>query len=334
MVAAHRVGGPRQTGARLAGHHRRPRAVEQRDLYELPKDRAVILTERQAAGLAITAGRRLPTPADLDAAVRTVEEATWTSEQLWERFYDHRAAVHAADIRRVRAWGARLADVAPQRQPANYRAGHDTIVAQQPTLPVRVDEVFPLVRFLIGNFRDRGPGPRRYGWHTASCNRLDVTTTDGHHVTLTLDLMIRGGVAVHDPVTPFCPAETDYAADPDLALARSGQRRPTPMISAVFPVSPAQLAVWARPTPPAPATPALQQLGIALTFPGAQHFTAEPAWTGSSHHWERFTATTATGEPAPSTAAGSTSRIFVPDDINLMKTVHARIMERPGRPGT
>ena len=49
---------------------------EQRDLYELRRDNVVFLTERQATGLAIVAGRRLPTALELAASIRTAEETS------------------------------------------------------------------------------------------------------------------------------------------------------------------------------------------------------------------------------------------------------------------
>jgi hypothetical protein len=293
---------------------------DQHDLSEAPSDAVVVLTGQQAVGLAILAGRRLPRAGELSAALRAEEEARWAGEQLWKRFYDHRAAQFAGDVKRVRAEGARLVDAPPERQPVSYPEDGQRVAARLPALGVRVGEQFPLVRFLIGSFHDRWRDG--YGSYTTLCNRLDVVTGGGETVGLTLELMVRGGLLVHPgAVTPFCPAEADYLDDPELALAQAGQRWPDPLWCAVFPVSPARLEVWGRPSAP---SAALRRLTIALTFPGSEEFVALPAWSDTFHLWDYF----ATAGTLP--AHGAAHEIFVPDDINLMKVVRARIVEWSG----
>jgi hypothetical protein len=293
---------------------------DQHDQYEVPSDAVVVLTEQQAVGLAILAGRRLPTASELAAALRSEEETRWAGQQLWKRFYDHRAARFAADVERIREEAARLAGVPPERRPVSYREDAERAVAGIPPLPVRVGEPFPLVRFLIGSFHDRWRDG--YGSYTTLCNRLDVMTGGGESITLTLEVMVRGGLLVHPgAVTPYCPAEADYLDDPELALAQAGQRWPDPLWCAVFPVSPARFEVWGR---PATASAALRRLSIALTFAGGKEFVAVPAWSDTFHLWDYF----ATAGALP--ADGEGHEIFVPDDINLMKEVQARIVEWSG----
>ncbi len=246
----------------------------------------------------------------------------------------HRVAVLADEVQRLRAEAARLADTPPHRQPVFYASDREQVVAGIPALRVDVGEVFPLLRFLVGDFRDRGPDRTRYGSYTVFGNRLDVVPPEGETVALALQVMVRGGLLVHPPAfTPFCPAEADYASDPaaalELRLAQSGQRWPRPMSSAVFPVSPAKLEIWGLPTPaaaPRTAPAALRGLGIALTFPGELELVAVPAWRGTFHQWERFVAADDTELPP---TRGSGHEVFVPDDINVMKTVHARILAPP-----
>jgi hypothetical protein len=293
---------------------------DQHDLSESPSDAVVVLTEQQAVGLAILAGRRLPTESELAAALRAEEESRWSGEHLWKRFYDDRAALFAADRERVRAEAVRLADAPPQRQPISDQEDGQRVAARLPALAVRVGEPFPLVRFLIGSFHDRRPDD--YGSYTVLCNRLDVVTGGGETVSLTLELMVRGGLLVHPgAVTPYCPAEADYLDDPELALAQAGQRWPDPLWCAVFPVSPARFEIRGR---PASTSAALRRLSIAVTFPGSQEFVAVPAWSDSFHLWDYF----ATAGTLPADETGQ--EIFVPDDINLMKPVQARIVEWSG----
>ena len=292
---------------------------DQHDRYELPSNEVVVLTHQQAIGLAILAGRRLPTASELAAALRAEEEFRWAGRQPWKRFYDHRAERFAADLARVRADGAHLVDAPPERRSVPCSEDADRLVAEIQALPVRVGEPFPLVRFLVGSFHDRWRDG--YGSYTTLCNRLDVVTGSGETVGLTLELMVRGGLLVHPgAVTPYCPAEADYLADPELAPAQAGQRWPDPLWCAVFPVSPARFEIRGR---PATASPALQRFTIALTFPGGKEFVAMPAWTGTFHLWDYF----ATAGAPPAGAEGH--EIFVPDDINLMKTVQARIVDWP-----
>ena len=144
-------------------------------------------------------------------------------------------------------------------------------------------------------------------------------TGSGETVGLTLELMVRGGLLVHPgAVTPYCPGEADYADDPELALARAGQQWPDPLWCAVFPVSPARFEIWGWPATP---TTVRQNLSIAVTFPGGREFVAVPAWSDTFHLWDYFTA----GGPMPAQEEGY--EIFVPDDLNLTKTVRARIVE-------
>ena len=293
---------------------------DQHDLAESPSEAVVVLTEQQAIGLAIQAGRRLPTAGDLAEALRAEEESRWAGEQLWKRFYDHRAALFAADVARVRAEGSRLAEAPPERQPISYQEDGQRVAARLPALGVRVGEPFPLVRFLIGSFHDRWRDG--YASYTTLCNRLEVVTGGGETLGLTLEVLVRGGLLVHPgAVTPYCPAEADYLDDPELALAQAGQRWPDPLWCAVFPVSPARFEVWGR---PATSSTALRRLSIALTFPGSEEFVAVPAWSDSFHLWDYF----ATAGALP--ADGTGHEIFVPDDINLMKAVQARIVEWSG----
>jgi hypothetical protein len=293
---------------------------DQRNLYELPSDAVVLLTGQQATGLAILAGRRIPTASELAAALRAQEHSRWSSEQLWQRFYDHRVALFAADVRRVRAEGARLAGAPPDRQQVAGRQERQRAVARIPALRVRVGESFPLLRFLVGSFEDRRPDG--YASYTTLCNRLDIVTGDGETVGLTLELMVRGGLLVHPgAVTPYCPPEADYADDPELALAQAGQQWPDPLWCAVFPVSPARFEMWGWPATP---TTVRRNLSIAVTFPGGQEFVAVPAWSDTFHLWDYFTA----DGPLPAQEEGH--EIFVPDDLNLMKTVQARIVEWSG----
>jgi hypothetical protein len=293
---------------------------DQDDMVEQPGDTVVVLTEQQAGGLAILAGRRLPTGSELAAALRGEQESRWAGGQSWERFYDHRAALFAADVQRVRAEGARLAAAPPARQSMSYEDDRWRAVAAIPPLPVRVGERFPLVRFLVGSFHDRRPDG--YGSYTTLCNRLAVTTTGGGTVELTLELMVRGGLLVHPgAVTPYCPAEADYLDDPELAPAQSGQRWPDPLWCAALPVSPARFEVWGR---PATVSRALQRLSIALTFPGGGEYVAVPAWSDTFHLWDCFAAAGARENDE------ECHEIFVPDDVNLMKPVQARIIEWSG----
>jgi hypothetical protein len=287
--------------------------------HDRPSDTVLTLTGQQATGLAILAGRRLPTRSELAAALRAREDARWSSQQLWQRFYDHRAAVLAPEVRRLRTESARLADRPPPRRPVADPEEGRRAVARMPAARVRVGEPFPLVRFLLGRFADRRSDT--YGSHTALCNRLELVLGSGETVGLTLELMVRGGLLVHPgAVTPYCPEEADYLDDPELAPAQAGQQWPDPLWCAVFPASPARFEVWGRPATP---TAALQRLSIAVTFPGGPEFVALPAWSDSFHLWDYFAA--AGAEPDPEEG----HEIFVPDDINLMKAVRARIVEWP-----
>jgi hypothetical protein len=305
---------------------------EQRDLYELPRDDVVLLTARQATGLAIVAGRRLPVEAELAASIRTELEADWAHQQLWQRFHDHRAAMFADDVQRLRVESARLADLPPHRQPVASYDDRRQVVAGMAPMRVHIGETFPLLRFLVGDFRDRDPRFAGYGSYTVYANRLEVITSAGETIELALQVMVRGGLLVHDPaVTPFCPAEADYTDDPELALARSGDRWPEPLFSAVFPASPAMLEIWGEPGRPSPptATPsaALPGLGITLTFPGDQQFAAVPGWSDTFHQWQRFIPL---DRDSTSRSPGEqTHQIFVPDDLNHMKTVQASITQKP-----
>lgn len=295
---------------------------EQRNLGELPSDAVVVLTEQQATGLAILAGRRLPTAGELAAALRTGEDPHWSSQQLWRRFYDHRAAVFTPDVKRLRTAAARLADQPPARRQVSGQQERRQAVAEVPATQVQLGEPFPLVRFLIGRFADRRGDT--FGSYTTLCNRLDVVLGSGETVGLTLELMVRGGLLVHPgAVTPYCPAEADYLDDPELELARAGQQWPDPLWCAVFPASPARFEVWGWPST---ATPPLQQLSLAVTFPGSLEFVALPAWSDTFHLWDYFASPG--HEPGPEEG----HEIFVPDDLNLMKDVQARIVEWPVRP--
>jgi hypothetical protein len=239
---------------------------EQRDLYELAKDDAVMLTEAQATGLAVLAGRRLPTDTELTAAIRAQDEALDLRRQRWQRFYQHRADLHAADIQRLRAQAARLADAEPRRQPVSSWQERDQTVAAIPALQARLGDTFSLLRFLVGTFHDRDRGGRGYGSYTVFCNRLEVIGAGGGTIGLTLELMVRGGLLVHGPAyTPYCPAEADYTDDPDLDLAPSGHHLPDALYCAVFPASPANLEIWAIPASYRSASPILRQLSIAVT---------------------------------------------------------------------
>jgi hypothetical protein len=140
--------------------------------------------------------------------------------------------------------------------------------------------------------------------------------------------MVCGGLIVHGPTyTPYCPVEADYTDDPDLDLAPSGHHLPDPLYCAVFPASPANLEIWGIPASSRSASPMLRQLSIALTFPDGQEFTAVPAWTDTFHQWRHFHRI----EPGTPTPARRTfgREIFVPDDINLMKAVQARLLHVP-----
>ena len=292
---------------------------DQHDQYESPSAAVVVLTEQQATGLAILAGCRLPTVSELADALRAEEESRWAGQHLWKRFYDHRAAVFADDVRRVRAEADRLVDAPPERRPVAFREDGERVVAEIPAREVRVGEPFPLVRFLVGSFHDRWKDS--YGSYTTLCNRLAVVT-GGETIGLTLELLVRGGLLVHPgAVTPYCPAEADYLEDPELAPAQAGQRWPDPLWCAVFPVSPARFEIWGR---PAGSVTALRRFSIALTFPGGKEFVAVPAWSDTFHLWDHYAA----ADELP--AAGEGHEVFVPDDINLMKAVQARIVEWSG----
>jgi hypothetical protein len=294
------------------------RAVPARQALEDQRD-AVVLTEQQATGLAILAGHRLPTAGELAGVLRAEEEPPGSGQQLWQRFYGHRAAAFATEVTRVRAEGARLAGLPPARQQVSGQEERRRAVAREPVARVRVGEPFPLVRFLIGRFADRRGDV--FGSYTALCNRVELVLRSGETVGLTLELMVRGGLLVHPgAVTPYCPAEADYLDDPDLALAQAGQQWPDPVWCAVFPASPARFEVWGWPSTPAPA---LQRFSIAVSFPGGPEFVALPAWSDSYHLWEYFAA----GGAEPDLEEGH--EIFVPDDINLMKAVRVRIVEWP-----
>jgi hypothetical protein len=143
--------------------------------------------------------------------------------------------------------------------------------------------------------------------------------------------MVRGGLLVHGPAfTPFCPAEADYADDPELDLAQSGDRGREPLWCAVFPASPAHLEIWGMPTSPTTPTSALRRLSIALSFPDGETYAAVPAWNDTFHQWQHFVLAGSDLVSAPRRGPGR--EIFVPDDINLMKTVQARILEQPPDP--
>jgi hypothetical protein len=286
-------------------------------------DTMVMLTEQQATGLAILAGHRLPTAAELADLLRAEEDSHWSGQQRWQRFYDHRAALFAADAQRVRAEGARLAGAPPPRRQVSRQEDRRRLVARIPALAVRVGEPFPLVRFLVGDFQDR-PADGGYGSCTALCNRLDVVTGSGERVRLTLEMRVRGGLLVHPGVvTPYCPAEAGYLDDPELVAAQSGQRWPDPLWCAVLPVSPARFELWGRPRAGSMAgSPALRRLSIAVAFPGSGEFVAVPAWSDTFHLWDYFTDA---GSPLADGEEGH--EIFVPDDVNLMKAVQARIVE-------
>jgi hypothetical protein len=304
---------------------------EQRDLYELPRDNVVLLTVRQATGLAIVAGRRLPTATELAASIRVAEEADATDRQLWQRFHDHRAALFAVDVQRLRAAGDGLADQPPHRQPASSYDDRKQVVAGIAPIRVHTGEAFALLRFLVGDFRDRDPRFAGGGSYTVYANRLEVITAGGDTIELRQKVMVRAGLLVHGPAfTPFCPREAEFAGDAELELARSGQRWPEPLLSAVFPASPAMLEIWGEPSPsipPATASAALRGIGIALNFPGGQAFAAGPGWSDTFHQWHRFApAAGSAGTPSPSEQG---RQIFVPDDINHMKAVQASMTETP-----
>lgn len=284
------------------------------DKYDEPHSWVVGLTRHQAELLSFADGRPLPTDAEVAAAVQAVLDARQDSWDRRDRFYAARAARFATEVADLRAEGARLAVSPPvSRHREDSDEGRSRAVAGIPALPVRPGESFPLLRFLVGHFSDRPVHGRFHGAYQVRCNRLALTVADGVTLDLTLHVSMVGGSLWGRPVTPYLPAEADYTGDPGFSSSLA-------LTSTVFPASPVSLTIQGRLEPvPLRWTP----LSMVLTFPGGQEYVTEPLRAGAPNVWgimHRYD-----GRPV-----GPEVRLFVPDDINLLKPVRARLIPARG----
>lgn len=285
------------------------------DRYDCPLPGRIGLTQYQAALLARAQGRPLPTDAEVAAALRAGSDLRQAFSARRDRFYAARTARFAAETAGLRAEAERLATVPPPLR-------REETLATPPPVPVRLGESFPLVRFLIGLAHD-GPTRARRAYRMR-CNRLAVTVADGVTLDLTLEVAMLGGPFRGRIVTPYVPAEADLVRDPAFPALKPPSPPHTCLSSAVFPASPLHLTIRGE-VDPATVPDPWRPLGIVLTFPGgAEYVTVPLVATGVNPAWH-----TARRYDPRQGAVGAEVNLFVPDDINLLKPVRARLVPAP-----
>lgn len=279
-------------------------------LWEDPHDWVALVTAEQAERVARQLGRRLPGVAGLDAAVRAdraVVERRWA---LWAEFTARRLERFAVEVRQVIEEGDRLAAVDPPRRAVAYVAGRHREAERIAAVPVRAGESFPLVRFLIGSFRDRRRGG--VGDYDVHCNRLALTAPGGERLDLVLELQLSHYSQAHDEAfTPYCPDEAAWRDDPAIPAQLAAERPPIAIPALVFPVSPTAIRITARPLPATRDPGRWRDLRLTLTFPDGGEWTTPPGWDDDCFRWRRF-------------RSAREGEIFVPDDVDVMKGVRAR----------
>ena len=274
------------------------------DQWEDPRDDMVLLTKRQAVGIAEIAGKRLPTDEETVAALAAYRAAQEAKRRRWDGLYEARAARFAPQVARWRAESARLAADPPAQQKISTWDEGARIGSRTEAVRVRPGEPFPLLRFLVGFFAG--------GDHRVQCNRIIVETAGGETLELTLGFTLKNRADVRaGAVTPFCPAEADYPTDPDYVAALAVNGKSKGLNGGVFPVSSGRLELEGRPARTLKDPGAMRGLRIALTFPGGEEVVADDGWLISYFSWDKF---------------GRERALFVPFDLHLLKLVRARFI--------
>jgi hypothetical protein len=294
------------------------------DKYDSPKPHAIGLTRHQAERLSLAEGRPPPTDAEVATALRAESDRWRAFSDRRDRFYAARAARFAAETADLRTEAERLAAVPPPLHRTDGVDDRKRVVAALPPVPVRLGESFPLLRFLVGLAHDGPARARSRRAYRMLCNRLGVTVADGVTLDLTLEVSMRGGPFWGRIATPYVPAEADLVRDP----AFPALKPPTPphvcLSSEVFPASPLHLTIRGE-VDPATLPDRWRPLGIVLTFPGGIEYVTVPlVATGVNPAWH-----TARRHDAGRGAVGPEANLYVPDDINLLKPVRARLVPAP-----
>jgi hypothetical protein len=308
------------------------------------------ITEDQATRIA----RVLPVPApDAQERHRMREERRQAqileSEQV-NRDWAERRREFAPQVEAFRREGERLrtSGAAPRR-----RHNFDNLVLYSPavvgladlvdlsTLPVTLDEPFPLVRAMVGSFREDTYGvfENHFSNFLANVVRLRV-----HEESLTLALVVTLSAQDRDalPVTPLRPEEgypiDSDDADPARRVAKLkgpyGQWDRRRHRHRRLPASPNLLRITAFPGAEDDAVLAYG-LWLELTFPGDQRYVAAP-YHGSGGQRElvyrRFVPADGPALAEVPGLADSWVSVHVPRPPELLTVVTARLRYDPRRP--
>jgi hypothetical protein len=292
-----------------------------------PRDWVFLLTRGQAEALCLAEGRPLITDAEVDALLRADRDARQAFWWRRDRFYDHRAGRFRAAAAEMRAAAGLRADDPPARQPVDGRDEAARVAAEIPPVPVRLGESFPLLRFLVGYFRDRASYREHPGAYQVHCNRLALALPGEGVLDLALHLGMAPTSVFRDVVTPFLPVEADYRSDPGLADLDPPEGRNLRLGYKAFPVSPANMSIVGRSGAETTLPGRVEGLGLVLTFPGDLEYIIGPE-DHSAVYFHLGGACPFDREKGA--AVGPSVALHVPDSIDLIKTVRARLVRHPG----